>query len=84
MARLFFPFVNCSSALVQVRALVSSALPDFSVNQSRFFLKISYCIGLLEPPFLVFLYCFEFIFLFLGHMNENRGEAKQKSFYSVP
>ena len=84
MARLFFAFVNCSSALVQVRALVSSALPDFSVNQSRFFLKISYCIGLLEPPFLVFLYCFEFIFLFLGHMNENRGEAKQKSFYSVP
>ena len=84
MALLFFAFVNCSSALVQVRALVSSALPDFSVNQSRFFLKISYCIGLLEPPFLVFLYCFEFIFLFLGHMNENRGEAKQKSFYSVP
>ena len=84
MAQLFFAFVNCSSALVQVRALVSSALPDFSVNQSRFFLKISYCIGLLEAPFLVFLYCFEFIFLFLGHMNENRGEAKQKSFYLMP
>ena len=80
MAQLVFAFVNCSSAVVHVRVLVPSALPDFSVNQSNFFLKISYCIGLLEAPFLVFLYCFEFIFLFLGQMNENRGEAKQKSY----
>ena len=84
LAQLFFSFVNCSSTLLPVNVLVSSALLDFSVNQSHFFYSFWKFLAILICWKHTFWFCCPlnlFFYFFAISVRIGEGQAKQKSFY---